>query len=292
MGIGLIKPVMTFTKLPTILDRILADVREEIAEAKRSRSREDLRGMIADAPPVRLLTEVLEDKFGLIAEIKASSPSVGAMRAENVFQAADAYEESLIVRALSVLTNRRHFGGSMERLGEIREHSTKPVLRKDFIVDEYQIREARAFGADAILLMASVLDAPRLKGFHELTLELGMQALFEVHDEEEVAALPMNARVVGINSRRFKAPVESSGFASIGREGSSDKDFSIRLETFELVDCLPEGTIRIAESGLDAGNITSVRERFHAALVGTSLLRDPAGVRKGLSAFEEALASS
>jgi indole-3-glycerol phosphate synthase len=278
---------MTFAKLPTILDRILADVREEIAEAKRSRSREDLRGMIADAPPVRLLSEVLEDKFGLIAEIKASSPSVGAMRAENVSQATEAYEESLIVRALSVLTNRRHFGGSMESLGEIREHSTKPVLRKDFIVDEYQIREARAFGADAILLMASVLDAPRLKGFHELTLELGMQALFEVHDEEEVAALPMNARLVGINSRRFKA---TEGFVASG--GSSDKDFSIRLETFELVDRLPEGTIRIAESGLNAGNITSVRERFHAALVGTSLLRDPAGVRKGLSAFEEALASS
>ena len=284
---GLSKASMSSGKLPTILDRILADVQEEVGESKRLRSPSDLRAMIADAPPVRSLPDALNNKFGLIAEVKAASPSVGAMRAENVAEAPDAYEESLIVRALSVLTNKRHFGGSMERMQEIRDRVSKPVLRKDFIVDEYQIREARAFGADAILLMASVLDAARLKGFYELALELGMEALFEVHDEEEVAALPVNALVVGINSRRFKA---SEGFVASG--GSSEKDFSIRLDTFELVDRLPEGTIRIAESGLDAGNITSVRERFHGALVGTSLLRDPAGVRKGLSAFEKALAAS
>ena len=275
---------------PTILDRILADVQEEVMEAKRHRSEADLRGMIADAPPVRPLPEALEKSFGLIAEIKGCSPSVGPMRAENVAEAPAAYEESGSVRALSVLTNSRHFGGSMERLREIRGTVTKPVLRKDFITGEYQIREARAFGADAILLMASVLDAARLKGFHELALEFGMEALFEVHDEAEVAALPKSARIVGINSRRFKAPVESSGF--VGATGSSQKDFSIRLDTFELVDRLPEGTIRVAESGLDAGNIASVADRFHAALVGTSLLRDPAGIRAGLSAFEEALASA
>lgn len=283
----LIKVFMSSAKLPTILDRILADVQEEVSESKRLRSLSDLRAMIADAPSVRSLPGALSKRFGLIAEIKAASPSVGAMRPENVSEAPDAYEESHIVRALSVLTNKRHFGGSMERLQEIRDRVSKPVLRKDFIVDEYQIREARAFGADAILLMASVLDAARLKGFHELALELGMESLFEVHDEVEVDALPMNARVVGINSRRFKA---TEGFVALG--GSSEKDFSIRLDTFELVDRLPKGAIHIAESGLDAGNITLVRERFHAALVGTSLLRDPAGVRKSLSAFEEALATA
>jgi indole-3-glycerol phosphate synthase len=129
-----------------------------------------------------------------------------------------------------------------------------------------------------------VLDAARLKGFHELAQELGMEVLFEVHDEEEIAALPGSALIVGINSRRFKA---REGFA--GATGSSAKDFSIRLDTFELVDHLPGGTIRVAESGLDAGNIVRVAGRFHAALVGTSLLRDPAGVRSGLHAFEEAL---
>jgi indole-3-glycerol phosphate synthase len=282
---------MSAHSTPTILDRILADVQEEISEAKRLLSEADLRGMIADAPPVRSLPEALGKNFGLIAEIKAASPSVGAMRAENVAEAPSAYEESSVVRALSILTNSRHFGGSMQRLQEIRARVSKPVLRKDFIVSEYQIREARAFGADAILLMASVLDAARLKGFHELALELGMEVLFEVHDEQEVAALPKSAVIVGINSRRFKAPVESSGFAAVDGAGSSEKDFSIRLDTFDLVDRLPAGTIRVAESGLDVGTIATVRERFHAALVGTSLLRDPSGVRVGLAAFEEALSS-
>ena len=276
---------MTAEATPTILDRILEDVREEVGCAKRKRSDADLRGMIADAPPVRSFSKALEKNFGLIAEVKASSPSVGPMRVENVAEAPDAYEESLIVRALSVLTNQRHFGGSMERLQEIRDRVSKPVLRKDFILEEYQIREARAFGADAVLLMASVLDAARFKGFHELVLELGMEALFEVHDESEIAALPKHARIVGINSRKFKA---REGFS--GSTGSSEKDFSINLDAFDLVDRLPGGTIRIAESGIDARNVDIVCAKFDAALVGTSLLRDPAGVRSGLAAFEQAIA--
>jgi len=275
---------MTTEATPTILDRILEDVREEVVCAKRKRSDADLRGMIADAPPVRSFFKALENNFGLIAELKACSPSVGPMRLENVAEAPDAYEESPIVRALSVLTNQRHFGGSMERLQEIRDRVSKPVLRKDFILEEYQIREARAFGADAVLLMASVLDAARLKGFHELVLELGMEALFEVHDESEIAALPKCARIVGINSRKFKA---REGFS--GSTGSSEKDFSINLDAFDLVDRLPEGTMRVAESGIDARNVDIVCAKFNAALVGTSLLRDPAGVRAGLAAFEQAI---
>ncbi len=280
---------MSGSPVPTILDRILSDVREEIGESKRRRSEADLRLMCADAPPVRPLDAALSLSFGLIAEIKACSPSVGPMRPENVEEAPAAYGECTAVKALSVLTNARHFGGSIERLGEIRALVSKPVLRKDFLLEEHQIREARAFGADAVLLMASVLDSARLRGFHELALELGMEALFEVHDEEEVAALPARARIVGINSRRFKAPEESAGFAAVGGSGSSEKDFSIRLDTFGLVDRLPAGTIRVAESGLDAGNVASVSGKFHAALVGTSLLRDPAGIRVALAAFEEAM---
>ena len=103
----------------------------------------------------------------------------------------------------------------------------------------------------------------------------------------EISALPPSARIVGINSRKFKAPVESAGF--VGAKGSSEKDFSINLEAFDLAGKLPEGTLRIAESGLDAGNISTVRDRFHAALVGTSLLRDSRGIRAGLADFEEAL---
>ena len=276
---------MASTSSQTILELILDDVQEEIVESKGLRSLGDLRGMIADAPPVRSFSKALEKNFGLIAEVKASSPSVGPMRVENVAEAPDAYEESLIVRALSVLTNQRHFGGSMERLQEIRDCVSKPVLRKDFILEEYQIREARAFGADAVLLMASVLDAARLKGFHELVLELGMEALFEVHDETEIAALPKSAQIVGINSRKFKS---REGFS--GSTGSSEKDFSINLDAFDLVDRLPGGTIRVAESGIDSRNVGILCAKFDAALVGTSLLRDPAGVRAGLAAFEQAIA--
>lgn len=275
--------------IPTILDRILSDVQEEVSAARLRRTEVDIRSMISDAPPVRSLTAVLDDSFGLIAEIKGCSPSVGAMRSENVADAPMAYEESRVVRAISILTNERHFGGSPEYLRTVRSHVSKPVLRKDFIITEYQIREARAFGADAVLLMASVLDAPRLKGFHELVLELGMEALFEVHDETEIAALPATARIVGINSRKFKAPVDSSAF--VGATGSSEKDFSINLDAFDLVDRLPQHTLRIAESGLSAENISLVDKRFHAALVGTSLLRDPKGIRYGLAAFEEAVLS-
>lgn len=280
---------MNPSSAPTILDRILADVHEEVSAAKRRRSETELRSMIGDAPPVRSFPEALIKNFGLIAEIKESSPSVGPMRAENVHEAPAAYEDSPIVRALSILTNERHFGGSCERLQTIRNQVNKPVLRKDFIVGEYQIREARAFGADAILLMASVLDSSRLRGFHELALELGMEVLFEVHDEEEIDALPPNALVVGINSRKFKT---SEGFAGLDSKGFSDKDFSVSSDVFNLVDRLPKDTIRIAESGLDPLNITSVRDRFDGALVGTSLLRDPQGIRVGLAAFEVALACS
>jgi len=284
---------MSSPSVHTILDAILADVQEEVAVAKRRRSEADLRGMIADAPPVWSFPKVLERgsperEFSLIAEIKATSPSVGRMLAKNVLEAPDAYEESPVVRALSILTNERHFGGSIENLGKIREGVSKPVLRKDFIIGEYQIREARAFGADAILLMASVLDAPRLKGFHELVLELGMEALFEVHDEMEIEALPKTARIVGINSRKFKT---TKGFEGFGATGFSGKDFSTNLEAFHLVDRLPGRTLRVAESGLNAGNIVTVRGQFHAALVGTSLLRDPRGIRIGLADFEKAILS-
>lgn len=271
----------------TILDRILRDVRTEVDAARAARPPSEIRSMLADAPPVRSLESAIDAGFGLIAEIKKKSPSVGAMRAQNVADATPAYEESQLVRALSVLTNSTHFGGSIEFLATVRAEVSKPVLRKDFFIEEFQIREARAHGADAILLMANVLDAPRLKGFHELARELGMDALFEVHTTAEIALLPANARIIGINSRKFRA---TEGFAGAG--GHAMQDFSVHLDTFALVDQLPADSLRVAESGLDAGNIRSVADRFHAALVGTSLLRDERGIRAGLEEFQLALSGA
>ena len=270
--------------MKTFLEEILLDVRLDLDAAKTKRSPLEIREMVLDAPEVRPLPVALSKRFCLIAEIKERSPSVGPMRPENVAAAASAYEESPAVAAISVLTNRIHFGMDVGRLAAIRRAGSKPVLRKDFVIEEYQVREARAFGADAILLMANVLDPPRLRGFYELARELGMEALFEVHTEEEISSLPEDARVVGINSRKFKA---QSGF--VGREGSSETDFSLDYSAFELAEKLPAGILRVAESGLSPRHVIQVRERFDSALVGTALLRDARGIRACLEEFERVI---
>jgi indole-3-glycerol phosphate synthase len=272
----------------TILDEILDDVRAEVAQAKSTTPLSDLRARLAAAPPPRDFAAALSlPGFGLIAEIKRRSPSVGPMREENVRNAAPAYAASPSVRAVSVLTNRTHFGQGIEDLAAIRAQIPQPVLRKDFFLDEYQILEARAHGADAILLMANVLDAPRLRDFHDLARSLGMEALFEIHTRAEIDLLPATAKVVGINSRKFQS---TSGF--VGAAGSSDKDFSLEFSAFDLADSLPAGCLRVAESGLSPETLPSVASKFHAALVGTSLLRDPRGIAACLSDFENAIAAS
>ena len=271
--------------MKTILDEILADVRVEVAAAKQAVPLAEIRARLADAPPTRDFAEALgQGGFGLIAEIKRCSPSVGPMREENVDAAAATYAASSHVRAVSILTNRTHFGMGVEDLARLRAALPQPVLRKDFFIDDYQILEARAHGADAILLMANVLDATQLRDFHQLALELGMEALFEIHTLDEIALLPKSARVVGINSRKFKS---TSGF--VGSSGSSQKDFSLEMSVFDLVTHLPAGCLRVAESGLAPETIASVSSKFDAALVGTSLLRDPRGLAACLADFERAI---
>ncbi len=272
--------------MKTFLDDILCDVRTELDAARAKRPPAEIRGMIPYAAPARPLDSALAKTFCLIAEIKERSPSVGPMREANVKDAVPAYEESPAVAALSVLTNHLHFGMGIERLAAVRAAVSKPVLRKDFILDEYQVREARAFGADAILLMASVLDASRLQGFYDLARELGMEALFEVHTTQEMDLLPRDAKIVGINSRKFKS---TAGF--VGASGASEKDFSLDYSAFDLADKLPAAALRVAESGISPSNLPTVRGRFNAVLVGTSLLRDERGLRRCLGEFEEAIAA-
>jgi indole-3-glycerol phosphate synthase len=132
--------------------------------------------------------------------------------------------------------------------------------------------------------MANVLDAARLGGFYDLARELGLAVLFEVHTEEEIAMLPAGVRIVGINSRKFKS---TTGF--VGASGSSKSDFSLTFEAFDLADKLPADALHIAESGISPANLALARDRFHAVLVGTSLLRDERGIRACLNEFEEAL---
>ncbi|MEX1045136.1 MAG: indole-3-glycerol phosphate synthase TrpC [Chthoniobacterales bacterium] len=270
----------------TILDRILPDVRRELDAARAAMPLDEVKRRAAEAPAPRdFAGALMSHGFGLIAEVKRRSPSVGEMRVENVAAAARAYESSPLVRAVSVLTHQTHFGMGMDELREIAAASTKPVLRKDFILDPYQIYAARAAGADAVLLMANVLSAGQLRDLHEVVLELGMEALFEVHEKSEISALPATARVVGINSRKFKS---RQGIVETGR--STDEDFTLDFAAFELAESLPAGCVRVAESGVAVGTVAPLAGRFDAALVGTSLLRDPRGVEAALDDFARALA--
>ena len=160
-------------------------------------------------------------------------------------------------------------------------------MRKDFIIDPYQVYAARAAGADAVLLMANVLSADRLGELHSLALELGMETLFEVHEEREIDALPAGARVVGINSRKFKS---REGFVAAGE--NSDEDFTLDFAAFALAESLPAGCVRVAESGVTPRTVAPLARHFDAALVGTSLLRDPRGVGAALDEFASALAGT
>ena len=270
----------------TILDRILPDVRRELEAAREVMPLDELKRRAADAPAPRDFAGVLTAQgFGLIAEIKRRSPSMGDMRAENVVAAAAAYEAEPLVRAVSVLTNTTHFGMDVDDLRRISATSTKPVLRKDFILDPYQVYAARAAGADAVLLMANVLSAAQMRELYGTVLELGMEALFEVHEAAEIDALPGMARIVGINSRKFKS---HRGFVAAG--DNAEEDFSLDFAAFELAESLPAGCVRVAESGVTPESVAPLARHFDAALVGTSLLRDPRGVAAALDDFARALA--
>jgi len=272
----------------TILDRILPDVRRELDAARAAVPPAEIKRRAAAAPPPRDFAGALTaHDFGLIAEIKHRSPSMGDMRAGNVAEAARAYEASPVVHAVSVLTNVTHFGTSLDDLSAVAAASTKPVLRKDFILDPYQVYAARAAGADAVLLMANVLSAAQMRELYELVLELGMEALFEVHEKDEIEALPAAARVVGINSRKFK-----SRQAIVGAGHSTDEDFTLDFAAFELAGTLPAGCVRVAESGVTAQTVAPLARHFDTALVGTSLLRDPRGVEVALDEFARALAGA
>jgi indole-3-glycerol phosphate synthase len=265
------------------LDEIVGRKREELAAAKQSRDLATIKRMIRDAPTVRSFSGALKTGFGLIAEIKRKSPSGGEMRKENVEAAPKAYAESNAVKAVSVLTNTADFGMSIEELQTVRKIVKKPVLRKDFIFDEYQIYEARAFGADALLLMVNVLDRPKLKQLFELSRELSMDVLFEAHTKEEIEAIPEGAVLYGINSRKFKASTQVY-------EGSKKgPDLTVELDTFSLVRDLPKGAIKIAESGVGPAQVPEViKLGYDAILVGTSLLKAAAGIENMLREFEKA----
>ncbi|MGH2541477.1 MAG: indole-3-glycerol phosphate synthase TrpC [Ardenticatenaceae bacterium] len=190
----------------TILDKIMLHKREELPKRKRERPEADLRAALFLAPPARDFAAALRGPgLSLIAECKKASPSRGLLRHRyDAVELARLYEDNG-ARAISVLTDGRFFQGRLEELAAVREAVRLPVLRKDFVFDPYQLLEARAAGADAILLIAAVLSARALRELRLYAEELGMHALVEVHDEAEVErALETGARIIGVNNRDLR----------------------------------------------------------------------------------------
>ena len=254
----------------TILDRILEVKRGEIAAAKEAVSLKTIEKKAADAPRVRDFLGALRAKRpAVIAEVKKASPSRGVLR-ENFDPAAIAKSyEKAGAACLSVLTDRQFFQGDAMHLIAARSACSLPVLRKDFIIDRYQVFESRALGADCILLIAACLSSDEMSDLERLAVELGMAVLIEVHDAGELeTALKLQTPLLGINNRNLKT-------------------FETRLETtLDLLPLIPAERLVVTESGiLSAADVARMRSAgVNAFLVGEAFMRaaDPGAALAGL----------
>jgi indole-3-glycerol phosphate synthase len=249
----------------TILDTILQRKHDEVAMRRARLPLAELRARIADAAPVRGFADAVTAKIraglpAVIAEVKKASPSKGVIRAD--------FDPATIARSyqsggaacLSVLTDAGFFQGSEEDLQRARAACDLPVLRKDFIVDPWQLYEARVLGADCILLIVAALDDVRLSEFAFLAAELGMDVLVEVHDLDELErALPVPARLLGVNNRNLKT-------------------FDVSLQTtLSLREAVPADRVLVTESGILTREDVAVMRNagVHAFLVGEACMRQP-----------------
>src|SRR5579872_167604 len=275
-------------------DDILKASGRRLAERQRSLPIDELKRRAGDAPRARMcFRAALESApFSLIAEVKAKSPSSGPMDPSNVSAALSVYNEAASVSAVSILTDEDYFGGSLERLWHARKTTQKPILRKDFIIDEYQVWEARAHGADAVLLMVDLYreDPSRLERMFHLVRSLGMDALFELGMRSVATRsdiMPKDAAIWGINSRRFhttKLQVRSTIGRLLGTELSIDSDAHQQLRSQ-----IPRGKLAVAESGIrdhqDLGRLLD--GNYHAALIGTAFLKKGSSVASVVRNFDE-----
>ncbi len=256
---------------PSVLARILQSTRAELERRKQEVSGEELRERIAEAErpgaggesrhdpaPRGFRSALTRPGIAVIAEFKRRSPSAGTLReGADLGTLVPAYERGG-ASALSVLTERPNFGGELADLTAARGLVRLPVLRKDFVVDEYQLLEARAAGADAVLLIVAALDDGELASLHSAAAGLALDVLVEVHDREEVArALDVGAGLIGVNNRDLR-------------------DFSVDVgRTSRLREAIPNGVAVVSESGIaSAEQLRALEgEGVDAVLVGEALMR-------------------
>lgn len=247
--------------MSAVLDRILERKRHEVAARQARRPLAEVRRAAESALPTRgFLHAARAHRPAVIAEIKRASPSAGVIR-ENFDPAAiSAAYECAGAACLSVLTDERFFQGADEHLQSAHNACRLPTLRKDFIVDPYQLYETRALGADCCLLIVGALDAAQLGSLAALAAELGLDALVEVHNRRELElALDVPLRLLGINNRDLRT-------------------FVTRIETtIELLDAVPAGVQVVAESGINTvADVRRLRQAgVEAFLVGTAFMREP-----------------
>lgn len=245
----------------TILDRIIDDTRTLVARRKVEMPHSALEARPAFHSPTRPFADALRrDDLAVIAEIKKASPSQGVIRPDfDPVEIAGQYERGGAA-ALSVLTETGHFQGSLAILATVRAATDLPILRKDFIVDAYQLVEARAYGADAVLLIAAALDPVQLSDLHAAATDLGLTCLVELHDEAELKSADLDQiQVLGVNNRDLRT-------------------FEVDVERAPRVLAdVPERIVRVAESGLrSAADLALLRRRgIDAVLIGETFMRAP-----------------
>jgi len=246
---------------PMILDRIVEAKRREVGYLKESTSLEALKKAARDLPSPRDFRKAISgQECSIIAEVKKSSPSKGRIREDfDPLKIASIYEANGAA-AISVLTDEEFFEGEKSYLSKIKETVSLPLLRKDFIIDPYQIYETRIIGGDAILLIAGLLGEETLRQFIDLAESVGLLPLVEVHSREELdKALAAGARIIGINNRNLKT-------------------FSTDLMTsMELAPSVPGGRIVISESGIHTRKDLEalMKKGIHTFLIGETLMKAP-----------------
>lgn len=243
-----------------ILDKIVAHKKEELVGTKRSTPISELKNRLADREPTRGFTAAISSGgIRLIAEVKKASPSKGIIREDfDPVAIAKIYQDSG-ASGISVLTEQQFFQGKLEYLGVIRKAQSLPLLRKDFIIDEYQIFEARAAGADAILLIAACLEKEQLVDYLGIASGLGLDVLVESHTYKELdKSLRAGASVIGINNRDLTT-------------------FTVTLQTtLDLLKDIPEDRVVVSESGIKTRQdvVTLQAAGVDAILVGESFMRE------------------